>query len=137
VKRNLVRGVISIVFAAIAGCGSSSNSGGTAGTGQCQAACSHCGGDPCVDCAAYSARFRDEFETALFSCVQNAAACSSAQWETCAAEAAVMAPRRPMDDQYRSTCLAKRTMCDPMGSVYPDDYCLSSQVFEESSVTQA
>jgi hypothetical protein len=42
-----------------------------------------------------------------------------------------------MDDQYRSACLAKRTMCDPTGTTFPDDYCLSSQVFEESSVTQA
>jgi hypothetical protein len=42
-----------------------------------------------------------------------------------------------MDDQYRSACLAKRTMCDPMGTTFPDDYCLSSQIFEASSVSAA
>ncbi len=125
------------VVALLACGGSDGSSGGASGTGQCQAACTKCGGDPCADCASYSARMRDEFETALFTCVENATTCSSAQWETCATEAATQTPRRPSDEQFRSACLAKRTSCDPSGNVYPDDYCLSSQVFEASSVSSA
>jgi hypothetical protein len=123
--------------AMMAACSGSDGGGSTVGTGQCQAACAHCSGDPCADCAAYSARFRDEFETALFSCVQNAAACSAAQWETCFGQAAGQAPRRPIDDQYVSACMAKRTTCDTAGMSFPDDYCLSSQLLEESSVAKA
>ena len=134
----LLRIVAWIVLTAGVGCGGSdgSNAGGTA---QCQAACARCGSDPCADCASYSARFRDEFETALYSCVQNAATCLSMQWEICAVQASVQASDRPIDDQYRSACLTKKRvwMCDAAGSGFADDYCLSSQVFEEASVTQA
>ena len=125
------------VLAMMAACSGSESGGNTAGAAQCQAACARCGGDPCVDCAAYSARFRDEFEAALFSCMQNAAACSSAQWQACFGQAVGQAPRRPIDDQYMSACLAKRMTCAAAGMVFPDDYCLSSQLFEESSVAKA
>jgi hypothetical protein len=131
-------GIALVTVTALAGCGSSDgSSGNSVEVEQCQAACARCGGDPCVDCASYSARFRDEFEASLFSCVQNAAACSSAQWEACAVQAAARAPRRPMDDQFRTACLAKMTTCGAAGSTFPDDYCLSSQVFDESSVATA
>ena len=134
--RSGLLGLALSALSALAACGGSDgSSGNSAGTGQCQAACARCGGDPCLDCAAYSARFRDEFEATLFSCVQNAASCSSAQWQTCSSQAGVQAPSRPIDDQYRSACLAKRTTCG--GSVFADDYCLSSRVFEESLVTAA
>jgi hypothetical protein len=125
------------LLAMMSACGGSDGGGGTMQTQECQAACARCGGDPCVDCAAYSARFRDEFESALFSCVQNAATCSSAQWQTCFGQAVGQAPRRPTDDQYMSACMAKRMSCDAAGMVFPDDYCLSSQLLEESSVAKA
>src|SRR6476660_3899831 len=112
-------------LSAFAGCGGSdSSSGNSAGTGQCQAACARCAGDPCPDCAAFSARFRDEYEASLFSCVQNAASCSNAQWQTCSSQASVQATSRPIDDQYRSACLAKRSTCS--ATAFADDYCLTS-----------
>jgi hypothetical protein len=49
----------------------------------------------------------------------------------------MQAPPRPIDDQYRSACFAKKAACDAAGTGFADDYYLSSQVFEESSVTQA
>ena len=130
----LALAALAVVMAA---CSGSESGGSTVGTGQCQAACGRCGGDPCVDCAAYSARFRDEFEGALFSCVQNAAACSSQQWETCFGQAVGQAPRRSIDDQYTSACMTKRMTCDAAGMGFADDYCLSSQLLEESMVARA
>ena len=135
--RSCVLGLALAALAMMAACSGSDSGGSSVGAEQCQAACARCGGDPCVDCAAYSARFRDEFEAALFSCVQNAAACSSAQWETCFGQAVGQAPRRPIDDQYVMACMAKRMACDASGMVFPDDYCLSSQLLEESGVTKA
>jgi hypothetical protein len=133
-----VLNVALVALATMAACsGSESGDGGTVGAGQCQSACARCGGDPCVDCAAYSARFRDEFEAALFSCIQNAAACSTEQWQTCFGQAVGQAPRRAIDDQYVSACMSKRMTCGAAGMVFPDDYCLSSQLFEESSVAKA
>ena len=132
--------VFELALAALAGmaaCSGTESGGSTVGAGQCQAACGRCGGDPCVDCAAYSARFRDEFEGALFSCVQNAAACSSQQWETCFGQAVGQAPRRSIDDQYTSACMTKRMTCDAAGMGFADDYCLSSQLLEESMVARA
>jgi hypothetical protein len=58
-------------------------------------------------------------------------------WETCAVQAVAQAPRRAIDDQYRTACLAKKSSCDAAGSGFADDYCLSSQVFEEASVSAA
>jgi hypothetical protein len=58
-------------------------------------------------------------------------------WETCAGQAFAEAPRRPIDDEYRTACLAKKRSCDAAGSAFADDLCLTSQVLDESSVSAA
>src|SRR5436189_4792265 len=105
--------VVSFLLGAIlmtGACGSSESTGSTGG-GACQIACARCGGDFCVDCAATSERYRDEYETALYSCVKSADGCSAATWSTCSVQAAGSALRRPADDNYLQACMTKRTVC--------------------------
>lgn len=109
---------------------SSCSSGGSAGgastnTSSCEAACAHCAADPCADCAAYSDRFRDEYEAALYSCVNNADACSSSVWETCAGQAVQAVGTRSIDEDYASACMSKRSSCESEGVSIVDDYCFS------------
>jgi hypothetical protein len=120
-------------------CSSSGSTGGPGGgTGACEAACQRCTSEICVDCAAAAARYRDEFEGALFACVTNADACSSVLWEGCMAQSVGQAPVRPIDEQFRSACLAKKADCDAQGgSTFADDLCLSSQIFEQGLVAMA
>jgi hypothetical protein len=92
----------------------------------------------CIDCGAASARYRDEFEGALYACVSNADACSRVLWEGCMVQSIGQAPARPLDDSFRRACLAKKSECDAQGgSTFADDLCLSSQIFEQNVVTEA
>jgi hypothetical protein len=121
-----------------AACTGSDSGGPTTGPSGCQAACAVCGSDFCIDCAATSAKYRDEFETPLYACVQEGGdgSCSSL-WESCAIRAATQTPRRSIDDAYREACLVKRTQCIAEGTTFADDDCLISIIMEESVVMQA
>jgi hypothetical protein len=123
----------------LAACSSGSGSSGTAaGPEGCQAACARCGSDFCVDCAATAAKYRDEFETPLYSCVQEGgdASCGSL-WESCVIKAELQTPLRPIDNSYRDACLAKKRECDAEGMGFADDDCLLSVVLEQAAVMQA
>lgn len=120
----------------IAACGSSESTGSPSG-GACQSACARCGGDLCVDCAATSDRYRDEYETALYSCVNGADGCSAATWSTCSTQASSSAPRRTADDTYRDACMAKRTDCASQGVNFADDNCLGSSFLSDAWLQKA
>jgi hypothetical protein len=130
--------VVSFLLAAIlmtGACGSEST-GSTSG-GACQSACARCGGDLCADCAGTSDRYRDDYETALYSCVNNTDGCPSATWSTCSVQASASAPRRQVDDTYRDDCMKKRTECASQGVNFADDYCLGSQLLSEAWLQKA
>jgi hypothetical protein len=121
---------------AIAGsCGSNGSSGGAS---SCQTACNRCGSDLCVDCAATSARLRNEFENAVYACVLqgNDASCDTV-WTNCIVQAEGQLTPRPADTTYRDACLAKKSDCDASGAGFADDNCLLSPILEEALVAQA
>jgi len=117
------------------GCGNGGNSGRSSG---CQAACNRCAGELCVDCAATSARLRDEFENVLYACVLRGgdASCDTI-WTSCFMEADAESIPRPTDVTFRETCLAKNSECDATATTFADDNCLSSRILEPSVVDQA
>jgi len=117
-------------------CGSSESTGSTS-AGACQRACTRCGGDFCVDCAGTSDRYRDDYETVLYSCVNEADGCSAATWSTCSVQASASAPRRAADDTYRDACLTKRSDCESQGINFADDYCLGSSFLSEAWLQRA
>ena len=121
---------------AIDACGSSGSSG-SMGAGACQSACARCGGDPCADCAGTSDRYRDEYKSALFSCVSDADACSAATWSTCSTQAFSSAPRRSGDDAYRDACMTKRNACAAQGVNFADDNCLLSSFLADAWLQKA
>jgi hypothetical protein len=117
------------------GCNGSSSSSGSSG---CQAACNRCGSEICLDCAATSARLRDEFENAVFACVlQGSDASCDTLWTDCVVQGGGQLTPRPADTTYRDACLAKRSDCEAMGVTFADDNCLGSQILEEALVAQA
>ena len=138
-----IRGVGTLMFAFVScGLGACGNDGDGSregqGAGGCDEACAVCGGDPCADCAATSARYRDEFESAVYACVTEGgdASCSAA-WVNCFVAAEGEAMPRPIDDTYREACFAKRAACMAEGTSFADDDCLLSVVMEEAVVTAA
>src|SRR6187455_2762343 len=86
-----------IAAVSLCACGNSGSGGpGGGGASGCQTACARCGGDLCLDCAATSARLRDEFETDLYACVgQGADASCGTLWQSCAIQAEGRITRRP------------------------------------------
>jgi hypothetical protein len=127
-----------LLLAACSTSSSNAGSGAPAGTPGCQAACARCGSDFCLDCAATSAKYRDEFETSLYACVQEVADASCGTlWTSCAIKAESEAARRPIDDTYRDACLAKKKDCDAQGAGFADDDCLISSILEQALVMQA
>jgi len=127
--------ILGLVLVAGCGGGSSSSSGGAG----CQAACKVCSSELCADCAATSARFRDDFENAVYACVKqgaDAAACDSL-WATCVVQAEGSITPRAIDDSYRTACLAKKSECDATSTTFADDDCLLSRIVEERLVMQA
>src|SRR6187401_1686817 len=117
------------------GCGSSGDSGGSSG---CQAACNRCASEICVDCAATSARLRDEFENAVYACVlQGSDAACDTLWTNCIVQAEGQLAARPADTTYRNACLAKKSDCEASGMGFADDNCLLSPILEDSRVAQA
>ncbi len=125
-----------ILSLTIPACGSSESSSSTSG-GACQSACAHCGGDFCADCAGTADRYRDDYETALYSCVNGADGCSAATWSTCSVQASSSAPRRAADDTYRDACMTKRTDCAGQGVNFADDNCLGSSLLSEAWLQKA
>lgn len=117
-------------------CGSSESTGST-NAGACQSACARCGGDFCVDCAGTSDRYRDDYETALYSCVNGADGCSASTWSTCSVQASTSAPRRAADDTYRGACMTKRTECASQGVNFADDNCLGSWLLSDAWLQKA
>jgi len=131
--------VATVLLGALLGvgaCGSSESTGSTSGGG-CQSACTRCGGDLCVDCPGTSDRFRDDYETALYSCVSHADGCSPATWSTCSVQASASAPRRTADDTYRDACMTKRTDCASQGVNFADDNCLQSSLLSDAWLQKA
>jgi hypothetical protein len=128
--------LLAAVCAAPTGCG---GGGKAAGSGMCQAACNRCGSEFCVDCAATSARFRDDFENAVYACVLQAADASTCDtlWTNCFIQAEGTATVRPIDTTYGDACFAKKTECDATTTTFADDDCLLSRILEESRVAQA
>src|SRR5690242_6125929 len=96
--------------AAAGGCGTNNANAGTVG---CMAACSRCPGELCADCAATSARFRNEFESVVYACVQQGsdAACDTT-WTNCITQGEGQITPRPADTTYRDACLMKKSDCD-------------------------
>jgi hypothetical protein len=127
--------LLGAVCGTVAGCGGSSKAAGSAG---CQAACNSCASELCADCAATSARFRDEFENAVYACVRQGsdAACDTL-WVNCMAQAEGQLTVRPIDTSYGDACLAKKSECDATATSFADDDCLLSRILEESRVAQA
>ena len=118
-----------------AGCNSSNGSSGSSG---CQAACSRCASELCVDCAATSARLRDDFETAVYACVlQGSDASCDTIWTNCLIQGGGQLTPRPVDTTYRDACLTKRSDCAAIGVNFADDNCLASQILDEAVVAQA
>ena len=116
-------------------CGSSGSSGGAS---SCQAACNRCGSDLCVDCAATSARLRNEFEDAVYACVlQGSDASCATVWTNCIVQAEGQLAPRPVDTTYRDACLAKKSDCDASGMGFADDNCLLSSILDQALVAQA
>jgi hypothetical protein len=130
--------MVALLVGTAAGAGGCSSGGGAGGGSSCQAACNRCGGDLCVDCAATSARLRNEFENALYACVLagSDAACD-AIWTNCAIQTEGQITPRPLDTTYRDACLAKKSECDATATTFADDDCLLSPLLEESVVAQA
>jgi hypothetical protein len=123
------------MVAVAGGCGSSGNSGGSS---SCQAACNRCASELCVDCAATSARLRNDFENAVYACVlQGSDASCDTVWTSCFVQAEGQITPRPVDTTYRDACLAKKSECDATTTTFADDNCLLSPILEESRVTQA
>jgi hypothetical protein len=120
----------------ISACGSSESTGSSSG-GACQSACARCSGELCLDCAGTADRYRDEYETALYSCVNDADGCSAATWSTCSVQASSSAGRRPADDTYRDACLTKRSDCESQGINFADDYCLGSSLLSDAWLQRA
>ena len=117
------------------GCGSSGSSGGSSG---CQAACNRCASEICVDCAATSARLRNDFEDAVYACVlQGSDASCDTLWTSCFVQAEGQLTPRPLDTTYRDACLAKKSECDATTTTFADDNCLLSPILEEGRVAQA
>jgi hypothetical protein len=118
--------------------GNCGNGGSSGGASSCQAACSRCGSDLCVDCAATSARLRNEFEDAVYACVLRGsdASCDTV-WTSCIVQAEGQLTPRPADTTYRDACLAKKSDCDASGMGFADDNCLLSPILEETLVAQA
>ena len=135
-RRSLVLLALLGGMAAVAGgCGSSGNAGGSS---SCQAACSRCASELCVDCAATSARLRNDFEDAVYACVlQGSDASCDTVWTTCFVQAQGQITPRPLDTTYRDACLAKKSECDATATSFADDNCLSSGILEEGLVAQA
>jgi hypothetical protein len=123
-------------LAAVAGsCGSGSSSAGASG---CQAACNRCSSELCVDCAATSARLRNDFENAVYACVlQRSDAACDTLWTSCFVQAEGLVTPRPVDTTYRDACLAKKSECDATTTSFADDNCLLSPILEEARVAQA
>jgi hypothetical protein len=123
-------------MAAVAGgCGSSGNAGGSS---SCQAACNRCASEICVDCAATSARLRNDFEDAVYACVlQGSDAACDTLWTSCFVQAEGQLTPRPLDTTYRNACLAKKSECDATATTFADDNCLLSPILEEGRVAQA
>ena len=116
-------------------CGSSASSGGAS---SCQAACNRCPSELCVDCAATSARLRNEFENAVYTCIlQGSDASCGTIWESCIVQAEGQLTPRTVDTTYRDACLAKKSDCDASGMGFADDNCLLSRILEEARVAQA
>jgi hypothetical protein len=137
--RSLV-GVLALgaLILVIDACGSGDSSTGTSsGGGACTSACARCGGDLCVDCAGTSDRYRDDYEAALYSCVNGADGCSAATWGACSTQAVSSAARRPVDDTYRDACMAKKTDCASQGVNIADDNCLQSSLLAEAWLQKA
>jgi hypothetical protein len=129
-------GVIALAFVATLACG-----GGTSSqASSCQAACRVCTSELCADCSATAGRFRDEFESSLYACVQagSDASCDTT-WTRCLvqAEGAIAAQPRSIDTTYRDACLQKRSDCAAAGTSFADDDCLLSPILEASLVAQA
>ena len=117
------------------GCGSSGSSGGSSG---CQAACNRCASEICVDCAATSARLRNDFEDAVYACVlQGSDASCDTLWTSCFVQAEGQLTPRPLDTTYRDACFAKKSECDATTTTFADDNCLLSPILEEGRVAQA
>ena len=135
VRRSVVLLALLGGMAAVAGCGSSGNSGGSS---SCQAACNRCASELCVDCPATSARLRDDFESAVYACVlQGSDASCDTVWTSCFVQAEGQITPRPADTTYRDACLAKKSECDATATSFADDNCLLSRILEESLVAQA
>ncbi len=128
------RAVLAIVLAA---CGGDGKSGGAPLAEQCADLCmttEMCSGSPNTECETKCqtqyAHIRDEFFDAFVACFVNQ--CTKTQ-EMCATEAYPAAPRRPIDDTYLNSCLARRNACS---AAFSDDYC-GSQLFDEAAVMTA
>jgi hypothetical protein len=135
VRRSVVLLALLGGMAAVAGCGSSGNSGGSS---SCQAACNRCASELCVDCAATSARLRNDFENAVYACVlQGSDASCETVWTSCFVQAEGQITPRPVDTTYRDACLAKKSECDATTTSFADDNCLLSRILEEGLVAQA
>jgi hypothetical protein len=118
--------------------GSCGGSGSSGGASSCQAACNRCGSDLCVDCAATSARLRNEFEDSVYACVlQGSDASCETIWTNCIVQAEGTTTPRSVDATYRDACLAKKSDCDASGTGFADDDCLLSPILEEALVAQA
>lgn len=118
------------------GCGGSGKPSTTASG--CTSACNRCASELCADCAATSARLRDEFENAVYACVlQGSDAACDAIWSSCIVQAEGSLTPRPADTTYRDACLAKKSTCDASGTTFADDDCLLSPILDEALVAQA
>ena len=118
--------------------GSCSSGGSSSGGSNCQAACNRCASEICVDCAATSARLRNEFEDAVYACVlQGSDASCDALWTNCLIQGEGQLTPRPADTTYRDACFAKRSDCDAMGVTFADDNCLLTPILDEGLVAQA
>ena len=134
-SRVLAVALLAGMTAVAASCGSGGSSGGAS---SCQAACSRCGSDLCVDCAVTSARLRNEFEDSVYACVlQGSDASCETVWTNCIVQAEATITARPADTAYRDACLAKKSECDASGMGFADDNCLLSRILEEALVAQA
>lgn len=137
----LVRNAVAILGLAFtaAGCGSGGGSGGGGSTGSVQAcndACKTCSTSLCADCAKATSRYLPGFSGALYACVSGADACTSKTWEDCASANVGGFPTRSLDTSYRNACLSKRDSClASQGSTFADDYCLATNVLNESTVS--
>jgi hypothetical protein len=132
--------VLTVALLAAVTAGASCNSATSSeGASNCRAACSRCGSELCVDCAATAARLRDEFENAVYACViqgSDAASCDTV-WMNCIVQAEGQLTPRPADTTYRDACLAKKSECDAAGMGFADDDCLLSPILDETRVAQA